>query len=394
MSTVEAHKKQKNSCCTSSTSTHLVLGGNLEDTVGVNLKGDLDLRDTTRGRGDASELELAEKVVVLGHGALALVDLDEDGGLVVLVSGEGLGLLGGDDGVAVDELGHDTTNSLNTERKRCNVQKNHIKLILGALTTENTTLDSCTVSHSLVGVDTTVELLAVEEVLEKLLDLGDAGGATDEHDLIDVALLEAGIREDLLDGLEGLLEQVHVELLKAGASKGLREVNAVEERLDLDAGLVLGGEGPLDALDLAAELLECPLISVEVLLVLLLEELDEVLHHTLVKVLTAQMGVTIGGKNLEDAVVDGESGNVEGTTAKIKDKDVLLLALLVKTVGDGGGGGLVDDAADSHARDDTGILGGLSLGVVEVGGDGDDGVLDLGTKVSLGGALQVVEDLQ
>ena len=43
----------------------LVGGGDVEDTVGVDVEGDLDLRNTTGSRGDAGELELAEEVVVL-----------------------------------------------------------------------------------------------------------------------------------------------------------------------------------------------------------------------------------------------------------------------------------------------------------------------------------------
>lgn len=39
-----------------------------------------------------------------------------------------------------------------------------------------------------------------------------------------------------------------------------------------------------------------------------------------------------------------------------------------------GGGGLVDDAQDVQARDLTGLLRGLTLGVVEVRGNGDDGI--------------------
>jgi hypothetical protein len=48
---------------------------------------------TPRGRGgDASELELAEKVVVLGEGTFSLEDLDQDGGLVIGGGGEDLAL--------------------------------------------------------------------------------------------------------------------------------------------------------------------------------------------------------------------------------------------------------------------------------------------------------------
>src|SRR5690606_35475717 len=45
----------------------LVVGRHLQNTIGVEIKSDLDLRNTTRRVRDASELELAEEVVVLGH---------------------------------------------------------------------------------------------------------------------------------------------------------------------------------------------------------------------------------------------------------------------------------------------------------------------------------------
>ena len=69
-------------------SRSLVRGLDVQDTVGVNLEDDLDLRNTTRSGGNASELELAEKVVILRERTFTLEDLDEDGGLVVGGSGE------------------------------------------------------------------------------------------------------------------------------------------------------------------------------------------------------------------------------------------------------------------------------------------------------------------
>merc|ERR1711913_196594 len=74
----------------------LVAGRHVQNTVGVDVEGDLDLRNTTGSRGNASQVKLAEEMVALGHGPLTLVHLDGDGGLVVAVGGEGLGLLGGD----------------------------------------------------------------------------------------------------------------------------------------------------------------------------------------------------------------------------------------------------------------------------------------------------------
>ena len=43
--------------------------------------------------------------------------------------------------------------------------------------------------------------LAVEEVGEELDDLGDAGGAADEDDVVDLVLGHLGVTEDLLDRL-------------------------------------------------------------------------------------------------------------------------------------------------------------------------------------------------
>ncbi len=57
--------------------------GHLHDTIRVNLKCHLDLRDAARRGRDVGEVELAKKVVVLRQGAFTLEDLDEDGLLVI-----------------------------------------------------------------------------------------------------------------------------------------------------------------------------------------------------------------------------------------------------------------------------------------------------------------------
>ncbi len=55
---------------------------------------------------------------------------------------------------------------------------------------------------------------------------------------------------------------------------------------------------------------------------------------------------------------------------------MLTIELLVETVSNGGCGGLVDNALNVETRDCAGVFGGLTLGVVEVSGNSDDGVLD------------------
>ena len=92
-----------------------------------------------------------------------------------------LALPGGDDGVTGDELGEDTTGGLDTESERADIDEDDIGSSFS--TREDTSLDSGTVGNSLIGVDTLGRLLATEELLEELLDLGDTGRTTNENDL-------------------------------------------------------------------------------------------------------------------------------------------------------------------------------------------------------------------
>ena len=55
-----------------------VLGLDVEDAVGIDVEGDLDLRDAARGRRDPVEDEPPERLVVGREVALALEDVDLD----------------------------------------------------------------------------------------------------------------------------------------------------------------------------------------------------------------------------------------------------------------------------------------------------------------------------
>ena len=102
---------------------------------------------------------------------------------------------------------------------------------------------------------------------------------------------------------------------------------------------------------------------------LALELVAEVVDKTVVKVLTTKVSVTSSGLDLEDTLLDGKQRDIESTTTQVKDEDIALtLDLLVETVSNGSGGRLVDDSEDVEASNQTSILGGLTLRVVEVGG--------------------------
>ena len=232
----------------------LLESGDVHDTVGINIEGDLDLRNATWCRWDASELELAQKVVVLGALTLTLEDLDEDTWLVVGEGGEDLGLLGWDGGVAGNERSHDTTSGLNTQGKWSNIQEKNLVGGLGrGVSGENGSLDGSTVGNGLIGVDGLVWLLSVEVVGDELLDSWDTGGATDEDDLVDLGLVELGVSEDTVDWLDGGAEKILAELLKTGTGDGGVEIDTLVQRVDLNGGLGGRREGTLGTLAGSAE---------------------------------------------------------------------------------------------------------------------------------------------
>ena len=100
----------------------LVLSSDSKNTIGVEIEGDFDLRNSSGSRGDSVKIELAQQMIVRGHWSLSLEDLNLDSWLVVSVGGADLGLLNWDGCVSLDELGHDSSGSLDSQRQRGDVQ--------------------------------------------------------------------------------------------------------------------------------------------------------------------------------------------------------------------------------------------------------------------------------
>ncbi|GMR31814.1 hypothetical protein PMAYCL1PPCAC_02009, partial [Pristionchus mayeri] len=290
----------------------LILSSHVQNSVHIDLERHLNLGNST-GRGrHSSQIELAQLVVVLRHGTLSLEHLDGDGGLVVSSSGEDLRLLRGDHSVARDDLGHDSSHSFDTHRQRVHIEQDDVASVL--LSRDHSSLNSGSVGDGLIGVDASGWLLSIEELLDQLLHLGDASGSSHQHNLVHVVLLQIRILEHLRDGLHRGTEQVHVELLELGTSECLREVFSVEDRFNLHLRLMLSGQGSLRLLNLSSQLLHCSVVLSEILASLLLVQFDEVLHHSLVEVLSSQVGISVRSQHLEDSVVDGEHGHIEGSS--------------------------------------------------------------------------------
>ena len=103
---------------------------------------------------------------------------------------------------------------------------------------------------------------------------------------------------------------------------------------------------------------------------LALERLNKVVDETVVGVFSTKTGVTGGGLDLKDTLLDSQERYNESFSTQVENESVPFAGnLLIKSVRDKGGGRLINDTKDVEIRNCTSILCGLTLRVVKVGGD-------------------------
>ena len=356
----------------------------VQNAVRVDVERHLDLRHAARHRRNPVQVELPQQVVVLRHRPLALVHLDQHARLAVRVRREDLRLLRRNRRVPRNQHRHHAASRLQTQRQRRHVQQQQV-VQLAALTlpAQHRRLHRRAVRHRLVGVDRLAQLLPVEELLQQLLHLRNARRTAHQHHLVHLALRQLRVAQHLLHRRHRLTEVVHVQLLEARARDLRVEVDALEQRVDLDRRLRAARQRALRALARRPQTTQRALRRRQVLAELALELRAEVLHHPVIEVLAAQVRVARRRLHLEDPVLDRQQRHIERAAAQVEDQNVLLAALLVQTIRDGGRRRLVDDTHHVQSRDHASVLRRLTLTVVEVRGHRDHRVLHLLAQVRL-----------
>ena len=170
---------------------------------------------------------------------------------------------------------------------------------------------------------------------------------------------------------------------------GAGSVRRDERQVDLAAHCA----GQLDLCFLSSFLqaLSGHFVLAQVDAVLGLERVRHPVDDALIEIIAAQVGITIGGQDLGHAVAHLNDGDIERAAAQIVDHD-LLVFLFINAVCQRSGSGLVDDTLDVQARNGAGVLGCLTLAVVEVCRNGDDCIGDSLAQISLSISLQLLQD--
>ena len=133
----------------------------------------------------------------------------------------------------------------------------------------------------------------------------------------------------------------------------------------VDLGLLAGAQFDFGAFCGFFKALQRQWVIAQVEALVFLELVNQVIHDPLVKIFTAEEGVTIGRQHFELELTVNirnlDDGNIKGSATQIINCDHAVTGFLVHTIGQCSGGRLVNDALDRQARDPTGILGCLTL---------------------------------
>ncbi len=181
----------------------LVLSGHVEDTVGVDVKSDVDLRHTPGRCGNPVEVKFTQRAVVFRHFPFPLKHVDFDAWLVVRCGGERFTFARGDGGIPLDQPGGDSAQGFDSQRQRRDVQQEDIFHVSG----KNSGLNRGTERHHFVRVDAAVRLF-LKQIFDDFLDFGNPGGTSHQNRFVYLVRFLAGVLERFLTGPLGAVQQI------------------------------------------------------------------------------------------------------------------------------------------------------------------------------------------
>jgi hypothetical protein len=228
-----------------------------------------------------------------------------------------------------------------------------------------------------------------ERSLDERRDHRHAGRAADQEHAVDLRALEALVLENLESEPDRPLHQVGRNLFERRPVEVVASTVAAMNQRD---GSALRGGEPLFHLLGADEQVGAALqILQRIAAELRLEAAGEELDDAVVPILAAELVISLRSEDADLARIEVEEGDVEGAAAEVIDQQGLVPVGSLHAVGDGRGGGLIDDLQNLEPGPPAGFERCLPLGVAEVSGDGDHGMGDRSAERPFGVLLQCGE---
>ena len=290
----------------------------MQNTIGVDVEHDFDLRHAARRGRNPFQVELAEGFVARRHIALALQHVNRHRRLIVVRGGKHLLGLGRDGGVFLDQLSHHAAQRFNAERQRCYIEQQHIFHI--AL--QNAALHRRADGNRFVRIHIFTWFLTKK--LAHFIDhFWHACHTADQDYVLNVGDFHAGIFDRDAARLDGALDQFVHQAFELGAGNLHRQVpRPVLIRRDIgqiDFRLLRRGQFDLGFLRRFFQPLQREHVFGQIDALILFEFRDDVVDQALVEIFTAQEGIAVSRQYFELMFLvdfsDIDNGNIERAAA-------------------------------------------------------------------------------
>lgn len=315
---------------------------------------------------------------------------DSKGRMVVIRSGEGMRIIGRDSGVELDKEGEKEEKSLNEERKRGKVEKK--KVIEVEMKKEE--MDRRENGKELIRVKEIVRLIE-EEGIKELMNIGNEGNEEEKKKLVNLERIEEGIIERRIERIESEMKEIIEKDLKIGERKidrkMIRESMVRSDERKVDLGMMRGRKLDIGILGRLIEEMKGKIVVIKVDENLIIEIGKKILEKKNIEVLKEKESVEIGGIKLKKEVEDLKKRKVESKEEKVIERDGIELDIVEK-IGKRRRGRIVDDEKKLKKGDIEGIIGGMKMGVVEVGRKSDEGMSKGLEKVGLRSLINIMKD--
>ncbi len=343
-----------------------VLCGNVNDTVSVDIKFNFDLRDSTWSGSNTRQGETTKCFVVACHFTFALQNVDVYAGLVICSGREHLRFACRNGCVTVDKFCHNATQNFDTQGKWGYIQQQNVF----NFATKNTALDCCTDSNALVGVNSLVWFLTAK-LLDSFHNGRDTCGTTNQDNAVEVAVGYAGITHCVLHRNDRALDDTVNQTFKLCTSKFYFQVFGTgcicRDKRKRNGCFESGRKFDFCLFGSFLQTLYRLFVVGQVDTACLFEFCNKVVDNDLVDIVTTKVSITVGCKHFEHAVANFQNGNVERTTTKVVNQNLLVFVFaLIKTVSKCCSSRFVDNTKHFQAGNFACVLCCLTLSVTKI----------------------------